>query len=441
MQLNPFHKNFALNRYIRLRRRYEIMAKAKPIVISNKFLHRARLDVCAKHAYARLIGQSPHLEWAIKVYTSCLMAVNGGREAKPTKHNVDDFVRHFHVVLQSIKHDGWRADKEGIPIAPEDKFLILNGAHRLAACILYRVTPIFYTNNKKSWRPLYTQSTLRASGLPVEILDYIIMEYVRLVDTARIGMIWPGASTHAQQIKLVYEKHGCEIIYEKSIPITSARAPFNIIRQVYAFEEWLDTGGKHSEDAYVKAENCFSDETPLHVLVLRADQPEMITRAKQEVRKITGMGHSATHTTDYYDDTLRVAKLFFNQNSIEWATSAALMETPKFKARLYAYRKVVGESDEFAIHGSSVLQAWGIREADDLDYISTDLRPLFSRRDISLDNKKAEYGSASLNNLLFDPLNYFYFNGVKFVTLNAVLEMKRARGEAKDMRDIEIASR
>lgn len=413
------------------------MAKAKPMIVSAKFLHKDRLDVCAKHAYARLIEQSPNLDWAVKVYKSHIMTMNGGYEKDPPKHNVDDFVNHFHAVLQSIKRDGWCDDEEAIPISPKDKFLILNGAHRLAACILYGVTPKFYEDSLDDRCP-WPYSNLLANGLSAEILDYIIMEYMRLVGDARIGITWPAASAHVQQIKSIYEKHGCEIICEKSIPITSARMPVNIVRQVYAFEEWLDTGGQHAEDAHVKAKNCFPNKTPLHVFVLRADKSETIENAKQGARKITGMHHSAIHTTEYYDDTMRVAKLLFNQNSIDWASSATPMETSEFNARLQAYCKTVGQEEQFAIHGSSIMQVWGLRAADDLDYVSTDSSALFSRRDISFDNEKVEYGDASLNELLFDPRNYFYFNGVKFVSLKVVLEMKRARGEGKDMRDVEM---
>ena len=39
------------------------------------------------------------------------------------------------------------------------------------------------------------------------------------------------------------------------------------------------------------------------------------------------------------------------------------------------------------------------------------------------------------DNLLYDPNNYFYFNGHKFLSLRNIKEMKENRNEEKDTKD------
>ena len=40
--------------------------------------------------------------------------------------------------------------------------------------------------------------------------------------------------------------------------------------------------------------------------------------------------------------------------------------------------------------------------------------------------------------IIYNPENYFYFNGFKFATLNVIKKMKEKRGEPKDINDIKI---
>ena len=43
-----------------------------------------------------------------------------------------------------------------------------------------------------------------------------------------------------------------------------------------------------------------------------------------------------------------------------------------------------------------------------------------------------------LDDIIMDPRNYFYFKGLKFVSLSLLLEMKKLRKEKKDMIDVSL---
>jgi hypothetical protein len=49
-----------------------------------------------------------------------------------------------------------------------------------------------------------------------------------------------------------------------------------------------------------------------------------------------------------------------------------------------------------------------------------------------------KYHAEELDNILFNPDNYFYFQGVKFLSINLLKKMKTNRNETKDVKDIKL---
>jgi len=49
-----------------------------------------------------------------------------------------------------------------------------------------------------------------------------------------------------------------------------------------------------------------------------------------------------------------------------------------------------------------------------------------------------KYYPKNKEEIIYNPDNYFYFNGHKIISLNLVREMKKLRGEEKDINDIKI---
>ena len=50
--------------------------------------------------------------------------------------------------------------------------------------------------------------------------------------------------------------------------------------------------------------------------------------------------------------------------------------------------------------------------------------------------KHLKYYSQDFEELIYNPVNYFYYDGYKFLTLQNVKKMKKKRGETKDKKDI-----
>ena len=45
------------------------------------------------------------------------------------------------------------------------------------------------------------------------------------------------------------------------------------------------------------------------------------------------------------------------------------------------------------------------------------------------------------NEIIYNPENYFYFNGFKFISLNILKKMKQNRNEEKDKNDLKLINK
>ena len=108
------------------------------------------------------------------------------------------------------------------------------------------------------------------------------------------------------------------------------------------------------------------------------------------------------------------------------------------KLNLQIYFNEVKFNKQFCLTSSLVMELFKIRNARDVDYINRN-DYIIKEGDIGIHNKEwLKYYPTNKDDILFNPDNYFYFNGHKIITLNNVLKMKKNRNEEKDKIDISM---
>ena len=87
------------------------------------------------------------------------------------------------------------------------------------------------------------------------------------------------------------------------------------------------------------------------------------------------------------------------------------------------------------IDSSLILSAYGIREANDIDFLM-DNSIQFNKDDslINVHDDALKWHKKSKNELIYNPSNYFYFNDISFF-FSLLHDMKKRRGEVKDKND------
>ena len=100
----------------------------------NKYLTSNRFDVVAKILYAKHYKLDVATNWAEKIYHDHLWAWNKGdvHECDGSKNNFSDFKKNYNQLLNSLINNGFDETISKIPVANRE---IVNGAHRLGACI------------------------------------------------------------------------------------------------------------------------------------------------------------------------------------------------------------------------------------------------------------------------------------------------------------------
>lgn len=182
----------------------------------------------------------------------------------------------------------------------------------------------------------------------------------------------------------------------------------------------------------------------MRVFVLQSDQPGSLREMKGKIREIFGLGNDALHVNDTHEGTLRLARSLLNENSIQFLNSAQPKEYPVFERLFAAYKdwiaRIGADPERFCVDSSGVLAAYGIRDAQDLDFLQSGYDGVApDRPDIGSHNEQIGHHVTGLDDILFNPENHFYWDGMKFASLRIVREMKRKRAQPKDLEDVRRA--
>jgi hypothetical protein len=423
--------------FIQFRER-NLAAKLHPRLLLN----RNRFDLMAKYIYAKFQESGIDSDWGLHLYYEHIRAFNNFQEpGSAEKAGKDAFIAAFHSILDSIKEGGFDEDTSIVPVI--DEKLILDGSHRTVACLLYdkEVACLFVDINPLVDRVVleYNYSYFREKGLANKCSDAMALEYCRLKSNTYIATVFPSAVGKDEQVKKVIQEYG-EIIYEKSVHLSN-EGPINLIKQIYGNENWLGNWSDNFSGARAKAAACFRYDGLARVFIIESDSVEKVTEAKAKIRKLFGIEKHSVHINDTHEETIHLAQILLNDNSIHFLNYARPKNYEKFYQLLEDYQEWLTEKnldkERFCIDSSAVMAAYGIREPGDLDFLHYRNEGITSGNpDIESNNDKQPYHAKPVDDIIYNPENHFYYNGLKFATLDVIKNMKQNKRELKDLEDI-----
>ena len=388
-----------------------------------------RFDILFKYVYAYLRERGVEGEWVDDIYGHHLEVWNGLKELNPPKIGLDEYKIKFHEILDSIKENGFDDSVSYVPF--DDKYQSpLNGAHRIAAAILfnkevYCKSDSATTGQLCSYKYLLNRKEHVSSGLSIDYADMAALEYCRLKKNTYIVTLFPSAVGHDDEVRQeILQRSG--LIYEKSVDLIN-HGPFNFTRLLYDEDEsrgnpWLGNWHNNFCGARSKMSQCFTTELPLRIFLIEADNIDQTRILKENIRKYYGLGNHSVHINDTHSETLKTAGYMFNKNSIHFLNYCNPIRMIKFES---CFQKLCQWIADFHINikdicvgGSAPLSAYGIRDCRDLDflchgdYINTGIS------DVSCHNEEMKYYMHTKNNIIFNPQYHFYYKGIKFSSLD-----------------------
>lgn len=456
---NSNHHDFAIELYNKLLKldflkndkriksnlQYSLNAKKKINFknISAKDLFRAnRFDLPIKHLYARYRENNIQSSFGLNAYKEHLRLWSGFIEYdKPEKNTFEAFKKVFDDLLDSIKENGFNKNISKIPINFENK--LLNGSHRTTACALYNKKISYYYGKDliDGWKNC-DYSLFERLGLNKDYMDAAALEMTRINPNLFVVSLFPAAVGNDAEVEKLLNKFG-SIAYKKEVKLNETGA-YNYMRHAYKGEPWIGNLDNNFKGAIEYAKNCFSNSNPMRVYLVEFDSVDIVKRTKLLIRNIykNKIFNTSVHITDTHTEALTLARALFNENSIHFLNNSKLEKYNSFFNQLSYFKNYINENnldvEDYCITASSVLSIYGLKEGRDLDYLHKG-KQIKGHKMIHSHN---EYGIGKyhthIDNIIYNPLNHFYFDNVKFSSLNTVKLLKIKRNEEKDIIDIKL---
>lgn len=389
------------------------------------------------------------MSFATNLYKERVAAVTDGSFIEigksESKNTFNKFTNTLDKLIVDFQKDNFDNDQSLIPIDADN--VVLDGAHRVCCAV--------YFNRKIRVMKLSGLSTglqidynwLLNRSVSQKNLKRYALEYCTYGKNLYLFVLWPKSSSNKKDKSRALEliENSCNVVFTSKIDL-----PYNAIRnlmiQIYGHMNWVGSVEDDFEYTYAKASDVYQKNKPTEFILVEGSDLTKVTNLKSEIRNVFDIGLNSVHSTDNPSETLQLANLIYNENSTHHLLSAnpckyknSFKLTEKFKSIIVLNNKKL---NDFIVCGSSPLAIYGIRDSDDLDYISihgNKMDYLFDNCQ-KIENHENYKNLFSLNfqDIICNPDNYFIFNDIKFISLETLKSFKKVRGEKKDINDIKL---
>ncbi|MGI5078661.1 hypothetical protein E4N94_01060 [Treponema denticola] len=406
------------------------------------FLQNNRFDLIFKYIYIK--NKDKKTPFFKNLYLNHIKAFNNFYEEEPSdgveKSTPEDFVLSFDALYNSIKEKGFDKSLGIIPIGTNGE--ISDGAHRLAcACLLD--TDVFIENDGR--KDEYDYKFFLERGLDRKYADYAAIEYVKMQPNAYIVNLHSVISEEFDpDVENILKEYG-NIYYKKSIAL-NYNGYVNLKKMSYGSfwqrESWIGDSSNSYLGAQSHAHESMGNGGNLRAYVFVCEQFDCLNEIKKRVRSLFNIGNYSIHINDYREEALALAQFFFNDNSIQIMNLRPFgFEDSDYDSYLMEFKNRITEEDldinDFSIVGSSPLNILGIRKSADIDFLYSGTKK-FNGEDenISSHDSELRYYPASKYDIIYNSSYYFYYEGFKILSLEALYSLKKKRNEKpKDIVD------
>jgi len=409
-------------------------------------LNHHRMDVVIKIIYAEYyLGITKTILNKVLYYYH-LKKLNNFKGKDTDKNTFRDYELSFQNTIDSIKINGFDSNKTILPV---DKFnRIIDGSHRLGASIVLEkgidvlkfnsIAPVINLKRLNSFFDLKKNEL---------ILDYLIINFIKYAKNLRIITLFPVRDKNLDEECISIIKEFGDIVLTKSFGIGNLANGYHIVKNFYFGAPWIGNLQNNYQGAEWKAKSIIGKSNGIIDVILFSPHKEEfatlehLKKIKEKIRSIYKVHFHSIHSSDDHAETIRYSKLFFDFNSQRMLTKRTGIFFNKFESVLE--KLIISKIDHhnFVFSGSAVMAALGLREPKDLDVFHIDVWRL--PNGLSSHNSQIIYlDGYSINELIFNPRNYFYYMGYKFLNLEIILKMKVKRysekPKEKDKTDIDI---
>lgn len=409
--------------------------QAKKLLVSN------RLDLVVKYKFVEQYDKGLNLPYLEQLYYAHLEAFTSGKFVEPgkeeSKKSFQDYLSDFKNLINSIRLNGVKKEISVIPVGKNNT--IINGSHRVAIAMYYNLTiPIVRYNKEASYNYVHFQKKL----LSKNYLDYVATEYIRLKENVFFVCLWPKADKNKFAVADALIRESCDIVYMSKCKL-GYEGLRNLMIQIYGHQDWCGNIENGYKSIQRKVDACYKENAKIILYVVDNIGLDNIVDLKAKIRNIYQIGNHSVHISDNSEESLNIAHVLLNQNSVDALNYGSLCKYMDYIASIQQFyaelKNQEVDAEDVLIDSSGVLGIYGIRKPEDIDYLTLkDFHNYeFSVRAADHSNNIAYY-SLLKEELIYNPDNYLFAYGIKFCSLPVLYNMKKNRNEKKDREDCEL---
>ena len=413
-------------------------------VDARNFLSHNRIDVVAKIIYCEYFLNITPTKFNKIFYYIHLKKWKNFKAKDSFKKNFSDYENEFKKIILSIKKYGFDSKKSIIPIDKTNK--IIDGSHRLGASIVLdkkiNISKFLVNSPSVTIDRFINSFKLKNANL----IDYLISNFIKYNHNVRIFILFPIRDKNFDEKTFSIIKNYGDIIIRKKFHVGSVLNGFNICRTLYRGAEWIGNIDNKYTGALWKAKNCFNNTDGIIELILFNPSkkeygiPKHLKKIKEEIRKLYNIHFHSIHSSDNQFETINYSKIFFHPNTQLFSQKRKNYFSRNFEKFLENLDLNSTDYSKLVFSGSTVMAALGLRDPKDYDAFHSNDFTL--PKNISSHNHQIRFINIKINEIIFDPRNFFFYMGFKFLSPKLLLILKKNRNKhkanSKDLNDIEI---
>ena len=285
-------------------------------------------------------------------------------------------------------------------------------------------------------------------GFNEQYADYGAIEYVKLQPNSYIVNLHAVVDEKYDScVEKILKKYG-RIYYKKKVPL-NYNGYVNLKKLSYGSfwerEKWIGSIENGFVGAQDHALHSKGNGKNLRAYVYVCKNPDDLLKIKAEVRELFKIGNYCIHINDRHEEAIALAQLFFNDNSIQIFNARPFcFEDADYDSNIEEFKSRIKKNgfqlEDFLVGGSSPLNILGVRKSDDIDFLYFGNKEFTAVDDlISSHDTELHYYPETKENLIYDNKYFFYYHGIKVISLDVLYKLKTKRNEKpKDVIDCKI---
>ncbi|GEK15062.1 hypothetical protein [Aliivibrio fischeri] len=406
--------------------------KKNDIINSRILISPNRLDIGFKLLFIEGIENSSFDK--IRAYEQHIYAITEGtliENGNEIKSGLDKFKSDFKDIYSSLRDKGFDNSISNLPLSINGS--ILDGAHRLASAIYLDLDVYVKWTGDESKK--YNYEYFLRRGVEEKYIKLALSCLSKYTDKIRLACVWPVASKYKNKLIDKIDNKNILYVQDSNVNLNGVK---NLVVNFYQGESWLGTKNNNYSGALGKAEPCYKEGKEASFIWFLDETEDLIT-FKDEFRKEINSNKHSIHMTDTGNETRVVSEILLSPdfeliiNNLDYGKSEKYLSMVEFEInRLLTEYDI--EKKDLIVVGSGFWNILNIRQSSDVDFICN---PSF-KIDIESHNKYFDFFKYDLNDYFSSDNRVNYIGGVKYISIEEMLDFKKNRNEEKDKLDIKL---